>query len=187
MGLTEIKQTETIRIKQSKAGLFGGLFFILVAVIMNVCLVCIDGGPPIIVVLIGMVFIWGYFGLIGGHLLYSYFKLGQGLRAAIKRYGDDYLIAHIKQSAVKKYSNFMPGTTVYFTDRFVIAPGSAVFEYSSIGRMYKQMDYSGKVATSCLTFEISDGPDVVLCHGITDAEIIEVMQLCQRYNKSLEV
>lgn len=186
MGLCEvIGKEEKVKLKKSKIGLFGGLFMSGLAILLNIGLFFIGGGPPLIIILLCMCGIWGYFGIMGVYMLYCYYKLGQGLRADVKRYGEEYLNAHIKQSMLKKYSNCISITPLYFTDRFVIASGNAVFEYSSIVRMYKEKDISGKVAASCMVFENNDGTSLVSCHGITDAEITEIIQLCLSYNPNI--
>lgn len=186
MGLYEMKnKEEKIRLKQSKGSLIVGLFLFVLALVLNIGLFFVFGRPPIIIILICMCGIWGSLGIPGAYMLYSYYKLGKGLRVALERYGEDYLIAHVKQSLVKKYSNVIPKSAVYFTDRFVIVPGSAVFEYSSIKRMYRQIDYSGKVAVNCLMFEMGDGLSIMTCPCISNEEIIEVMKLCFSYNSNI--
>lgn len=181
---------EKITFKTSKVSLVLGIALLIVMIPLWVTFVSLFFMPEmnmvgaIIAILVGSMFLglptYGGIAAIAG-----YFKSGAKLRQAVKRYGKENLCNHIREHSISVYSTPVIGSKVYFTDKFVIDPGTVVIDYNEIVLMYKHIHRSNAGAVSSVCFQLLDGTGWYLCKSIKDEEIQEYMQLCFQHNPKI--
>lgn len=142
---------------------------------------------PVAAIIIGLLgFMLLSFPTLGGVMaIADYFKGREKLRLAVQKYGKENLIKHIQEHSVSVYNTPMNGAKVYFTDKLVIDPGTAIIDYNEIVLMYKHVNRSRIGVASSVCFQLLDGTGLYLCKCIKDEEIQEYMQLCIQHNPKI--
>lgn len=179
---------EEIKIKQSKVLLIFGIIMLGIAAKMAYTAigVFVESGR----VNLGLVFygvIVCVLAVVGIASLYDWHKGTKRMRDMLERYGEDTIIANIRQHSIYVYQENEYADKVYFTDRFVAETTTAIFPYEEISWMYKDItkyQKSGITRTS-LAFALLDGSKFFLCHNVKDKDIEEIMNICQQHNPNI--
>lgn len=179
-----------IKFKSKKSILILGILLLASAALVEETLIaaCAEHGfdeDEIIMLVIVSIFFVGMVVLMGAYAVYIYFQDGKCIRKGLERYGKENIIANINQATMWIYQNSMTGRRVYFTDRLVVDPTEAILEYGEIGMMYKHVTRSRYGHMPSLAFGMLDGNTYYLCGHIQDAEMENLMRLCQRYNSRI--
>lgn len=127
-------------------------------------------------------FIPGFFAVMS---IISYFTNGKRIREGLAKYGEDKLIANIRNNTVSEFKEPLSGHKIYFTDKFVIDPGETIIDYNEISLMYKHVQRSKYGSSSYISFELLDGSSWLLCKNINDEMITNYMQLCFQHNQKI--
>lgn len=177
-----------IKFKSSKITLILGLFLLIFAAILEVAAIQLwqEEGMDGIIAFVGIsVCFTGVMVIVGCCAIYTYFANGKTIQKALKKYGKENIIRNINQATIRKFQNPLTGTTVYFTDKFVIQPSEGIIDYNEISMMYKNERKNRYARISSIAFSLLNGKTYILCDNVEDAEIMNIMQLCYQHNSKI--
>lgn len=179
---------EEIKIKQSKILLIFGIIMLVIAAKM--AQVAISTFMRTGKINFGLVF-YGLMvcvpAIVGVVCIYDWRKSTQRMRDILEKYGEDNIIANIRQHSIYVYQENEYADKVYFTDRFVVEATTAIIPYGEISWMYKDItkyQKSGITRTS-VAFALLDGSKFFLCHNVKDKELEDIMYICQQHNPNI--
>ena len=179
--------TEEIKFKQSKALVVVGIILIVIGIFIDVALISDydERTTSMVGQVIMCIVAFAIPVLIGVALIMQHIKEGKRMKNVLSRYGEANLIAHIRQSTIGVFQKHQYSDKVYFTDRFVVEPTTAIIDYKEISWMYKHVTHYKNSSTVSIAFALLDGTKFFLCDNADDNDIAGVMQTCQRYNPNI--
>ena len=182
-----MNSTEEIKFKCSKAGLVAGIILMTIGLFVE-AIIMTDTEETGVAFWVGALLssIFPMFMiLIGIMVIKEHFANGRKLRETLERYGEANLIAHMRSNTVGIFQKNQYTDKVYFTDRFVIEPTTAIIHYGEISWMYKHITRHKNTSTVYVAFVLIDGTKHFLCDYAEDSDITSIMQTCQRYNPNI--
>lgn len=179
--------TDEIKFKQSKALVVVGVALILIGIFINISLIAAYDERTtsmlgqVIMCIVALVIPL----FIGILLIKEYIKNGRRMKDILERYGEANILAHIRQNTIGVFQKNQYSDKVYFTDRFVVEPDTAIIDYKEISWMYKHVTHYKNSTTVSIAFALLDGTKFFLCDNADDNDIAGIMQTCQRYNPNI--
>lgn len=179
-----------IKFKSKISYLIYGVLLVLIAIPVEVAMIQgfrEDGRDGIIAIVILSIFFTGMLVLGGIGSIHAYFADGKHLKKALKKYGKETLVSSIHNTTIHTFRSPLTNHKVYFTERFIIDSGEAIFEYQEIKKIYKYIQRSHRARIPMIAFELKNGNTHYLCKCVEDKEIMEIARLCQEKNPQIVV
>ena len=121
--------------------------------------------------------------LVGGIVLVrKHFESAQSIQNALDAYGKENIIKLIENSTKLSFQYPFSNRKMYFTDKLVIDPRIAIFSYSDINTIYKEVSDTKRGYIASMAFKLHDGNTFYLCSGINDELLLKFMKFCYQQN-----
>lgn len=174
-----------IDLKPKSTNLIIGIFMLAFGGIMELSLLSADMDNKIIALIIAnVIFIlpimfYGY-GYVACHFQYK-----KAINAAFEKYGEANILDNMSRSTIILHKEYKTNKLLFFTDKFIIQPKTAIFTYDEISWMYKSETTTKYGTYPSLTFEMLDGRVYSFCKYINDDEINNYMNFCYGLNQNI--
>ncbi|MBE5866460.1 MAG: hypothetical protein E7292_09675 [Lachnospiraceae bacterium] len=182
-----MKKLEKINFKTSVANIWLGMFLLIVSVLFE----CVaiwgfreDGRDGIIAMVLLTIFLNLPLAAVGIMAIHSYFAASKKMSYKLREYGEDKILANIESHTLYTYSGFF-GDKTYFTDKLIVDPKTAIIDYNEISYMYLRVSSSKTGCVHSLGLELWDGTQMIICNGVKNAQIMQMMQLCFQHNSQI--
>ena len=104
----------------------------------------------------------------------------------LKRYGEENILKNVETATMMIYLSKVLKSPTFFTNYFVVEPGTAIIEYGEISQMYVEVT-NNKRRDTTLCFNLIDGRAYSLCRNIKDEEASAYINHCFRMNNNILV
>ena len=174
-----------VKFKSKKSILGVALLFIILAILMEVVFYfgILHDGPDgkIAFLILTLCFILPLF--VGGMVLVRrHFESARSIENALDAYGKDNILKLIENSTILSFQYPFSNRKMYFTDKLVIDPRIAIFSYSDISTIYKDVSDAKSGHITSMAFKLHDGNTFYLCSGINDELLLKFMKFCHQQN-----
>lgn len=122
---------------------------------------------------------------IGGMSVYMHFTYKKAIIKAIDKYGEKNILENVKNNTILTYKELRSHNATYFTDKFIVAPGTGIITYDEISQIYKETNQTKHGEITYLAFNLLTNIHYSLCKYISDSEIEEYVSICMSFNPNI--
>lgn len=178
---------DEIKLKSSKMPLIIGIIALGIWLLVEGMLLkdVLAGESSWVVMAVSSIYPSIILGVIGVVLIMDYFKKDKKMRTILEKYGETNLVSHVHQDTIKIFQKRPYDDWVYFTNKFVVGPSTAIIPYGEISWMYKSTTRHKNTSSVSIAFVLLDGTTYYLCDNPDDADIEDIMNLCRQYNPNI--
>ena len=178
---------EKIKFKTSVVNIWLGIFFLIMSVLFEYVAIWDfreDGSDGMILMVLFTIFFVLPFAVGGIMAILSYFAARKKMSHKLQEYGEDKILANIERHTLYTYSGFF-GDKTYFTDKLIVDPKTAIIDYNEISYMYLSVSSYKTGGVHRLGLELWDGTKIIICNGVKNTQIMQMMQLCFQHNSQI--
>ena len=176
-----------INLNPKSTNLVLGIVMLIVGVLFEIGAISMDIEAKIVaVIVLNVIFILPIL-FYGFAMVYAHFVYKKAIFAAIEKYGEANILENMSACSIRIHKEPYANKLVFFTNTFIVAPGTAIITYDEISQMYKEETNTKQGVVKTLSFNLLDGRSYSLCKHITDEELGMFISLCCGFNQNILV